>query len=177
VLLAVQATVAAVVLDVLVARARGRPASFAAAVRRLARRPAPAATYLLGSSAIALLLTSFWLAPVGLVLLSRWCVSFAASSVEGLGPRPAFARSSSLTHTRRLKSTLLALLLLYSATLCGPVVGGLLLLATGWPVAVCNIVAAACTALLVPVPTIGIGLLFYDLRHEHSTAAAPARRG
>jgi len=38
---------------------------------------------------------------------------------------------------------------------------------------VCNVVVAACTALLVPVPTIGIGLLLYDLRHEHEHASSP----
>ena len=170
-----QACVVAVVLDVLSARARGNRPSFAAAVGRLAQHRAPVVTYLLGSGALTLLLSSFWLAPVGLVLLSLWSVSFVASSVEGLGTRQAFARSTALTRTRRLKSTLLALVLLCVATLCGPVVGGLLLLGTGWPVAVCNVVAAACTALLVPVPTIGIGLLFYDLRHEygHERASSP----
>ena len=177
VLLAVQAGVAAVVLDVLAGEVRGARPSFGAALRRVARRPAPALTYLLGSGVLTLLFSSFWLAPAGLVLLSLWCVSVAASSAEDLGPRAAFARSSELTHTRRLKSTALALVLLYSATLCGPVVGGLLLLGTGWPVAVCNVIAAAVTALLVPVPTIGIGLLFYDLRHEHKDAPIPAGRG
>jgi hypothetical protein len=177
VLFVVQAGVAAVVLDVLGARARGSTASFGAAVGRLTGRPAPALTYLVGSGALTLLFSSFWLAPAGLLLLSLWCVSFVASSVEGLGVREALARSAALTRARRLKSTLLALVLLCTATLCGPVVGGLLLLGTGWPVAVCNVVAAACTALLVPVPTIGIGLLFYDLRHEHRRAVVPAGRG
>ena len=177
VLFVVQAGVVTVVLDLLGQRARAVRPSWTAAARRLVRRPAPAVTYLLGAGAVTLLFSSFWLAPVGLVLLSLWCVSFAASSLERLGPRAAFARSAALTRTRRLKSTMLALVLLYSATLCGPVVGGLLLLLTGWPVAVCNVVAAACTALLVPVPTIGIGLLFYDLRHEHDAAEMTAVRG
>ncbi|NUO33793.1 MAG: hypothetical protein HOQ27_01780 [Dermatophilaceae bacterium] len=66
---------------------------------------------------------------------------------------------------------------LYSAPRCGPVVGGLLLLVTGWPVAVRNVVAAPCSALLVPVPTIGIGLLFNDLRHEQMDAAIAGARG
>jgi hypothetical protein len=173
----VQAGAITVVLDVLGHRAGGSRASLPQAVRRLVRRPAPATTYLIGSMALTLLFSSFWLAPAGLALLSLWCVSFAASSLEGLEPRDAFSRSVSLTRERRLKSTLLALVLLYSATLCGPVVGGLLLLVTGWPLAVCNLVAAACTALLVPVPTIGIGLLFYDLRHEQMAASKPAVRG
>ncbi|MHA3836129.1 hypothetical protein ACXR8F_10460 [Terrabacter sp. AAH1] len=177
VLFVVQAVVVTVVLDLLAQRARAVQPSVTAALRRLVERPAPAVTYLLGAGAVTVLFSSFWLAPVGLVLLSLWCVSFAASSIEGLGPRAAFARSAALTRTRRLKSTMLALVLLYSATLCGPVVGGLLLLVTGWPVALCNVVAAACTALLVPVPTIGIGLLFFDLRREHSAAEMTAVRG
>jgi hypothetical protein len=177
VLFVVQAGVVTVVLDLLAQRARAVQPSVTAAVGRLVRRPAPAVTYLLGAAALTLLFSSFWLAPAGLVLLSLWCVSFAASSLEGLAPRAAFARSAALTRARRLKSTLLALVLLYSATLCGPVVGGLLLLVTGWPVALCNVVAAACTALLVPVPTIGIGLLFYDLRHEHGAVATTVARG
>ena len=177
VLLVVQACCVAVVLDVLGSAASGHRGSVRAAARRLVHRPTPAVVYLLGSAALSVLFSSFWLAPFGLVLLSLWCVSFVASSREGLGVRESFARSRDLTHTRRVKSTLLAVVLLYSATLCGPVVGGLLLLVTGWPVAVCNLVAAACTALLVPIPTVGVGLLFYDLRHESASGRTRSRRG
>ena len=156
----VQACCAALVLDVLGSEASGHGVSVRDAGRRLVRRPAPAVVYLI----------------FGLVLLSLWCVSFVAASQEDLGVRDSFARSRDLTRTRRLKSTLLALVLLYSATLCGPVVGGLLLLLTSWPVAVCNTVAAACTALLVPIPTIGVGLLFYDLRQESAAGAVATGR-
>jgi hypothetical protein len=178
ILFVVQACCVAVVLHMLDATAQGRSVSAFEGARRVARRPNTAAVYVLGSATLSLLFSSFWLAPVGLVLLSLWCVSFVAASQEGLGVRDSFARSQALTRTRRLKSTLLALVLLYSATLCGPFVGGLLLLVTGWPVALCNAVAAAFTALLVPVPTIGIGLLFYDLRHESgATASVDPQRG
>ena len=175
-LFVVQACCVAVVLDVLGAAAQGRSLSVLEGARRLVERPTAALVYVLGSAALSVLFSSFWLAPLGLLLLSLWCVSFVAASQEGLGVRDSFARSQDLTRTRRLKSTLLAVVLLYSATLCGPFVGGLLLLVTGWPVALCNAVAAAFTALLVPIPTIGMGLLFYDLRHESRATASTGRR-
>jgi MFS family permease len=117
---------------------------------------------------LTVLFSTFWLVPVALVLLSAWGVSFVASSVEGTGVRASLRRSQELTRTRRTKSAMLVLVLLLLASTSGPVVGGLLLLVTGWPVATVNAIAALVTALLVPVPTIGIGLLFYDLRHEES---------
>ena len=66
-------------------------------------------------------------------------------------------------------------MLLLVAVQCGPVAGALLLLGTGWPVAICNAVAAAITALFVPIPTIGMALLFFDLRQELAMESAAVR--
>lgn len=161
-----QAVAVTVVIDVLGSRATGGPRGVRAALARLGRDPAPALTFLLATSVVVALAVTLVLLPLALYLTARWAVSFAAATVEGLGVRDALRRSDELTRGRRWRVGIIAATLLVLGLTSGPVVGGLLLLVTGWPTGVVNAIGGVVSAVALMVPAVGMGLLFLDLRRR-----------
>lgn len=168
----VQAVCVAVILELVQQLAEQRPVRLREAVGNVRHHRTPVYTYLAAAALITLTFSSFWLIPVSLILLSIWSVSFVAAGVEDLPLRRALARSRELTSRRRLKSTLLALTLLFVSGVSGPILAGVLVLATDWPVWVDDLCSAVVTAIVVPAAIVGMTLLFFDLRHQ-ATAGEP----
>ena len=65
-----------------------------------------------------------------------------------------------------MKSAIVALLLVLTAAGIGPFVSGVLLLLTGWPIWIEDLIGGLLTAVVIPAAVIGLGLLFFDLRHR-----------
>ena len=116
---------------------------------------------------VTLLASTWWLLPVALYLLARWAVALPATELEDEGVRQGLRRSSQITQGHRLRAALLGGFLVWLAFSLPASVGAIVLLITGWPFWATNLVALVIAAVLVPVATIGLTLLYYDLRHRH----------
>jgi len=146
------------------------------------RRPAGAigffVTYVVGVISFGALL----LLPVGLWLIARWAVAGPTSVMEECGVREGFARSTRLTKGHRWRTLTLTVVLRYVAESLGPIVGAILLLATGLSFTVTNVIAGIVIAILLPISAMGMALQYYDLRQREqeqsaATANAPTLEG
>jgi hypothetical protein len=115
---------------------------------------------------VTLLASTWWLLPVALWLLSRWTVAMPATELEDQGVRAGLRRSGELTKGRRIRSMLLGGFLVWLAFSLPSGVGAVVLLLTGWPFWVTNLVSIVVAAVLVPASSIGLTLLYYDLRQR-----------
>ncbi|MBI1352261.1 MAG: hypothetical protein GC156_14235 [Actinomycetales bacterium] len=135
------------------------------------RHPAAAIVQMLLLGASAVLISSLWLLPLALLVIAVWSVTMPAAVIEDLGVRAAFGRSRRITRGRRWRSVALSTLLVWVGFTAPNLVGGLLLLITGWPFWVTNLVAILAGAVLIPFSAIGLTLQFYDFRHEWAEAS------
>ena len=104
--------------------------------------------------------------PVALLLIAFWAVAMPAAVIEGLGVVPAFRRSARLTKGRRWRAVFLSALLVWIGFSLPGALGGILLLLTGWPFWMSNVVAIVAGSVLLPVAAIGLTLQYYDFRQE-----------
>jgi len=146
--------------------ARGHEVTGWGAIALTVRRPSGAFVQLLLFAAVTLLATSLWLLPLAVLLISLYAVAMPAAVIEDLGVRAAFRRSRMLTRGRRWRALLLSVVLVWIGFSLPGVVGGILLLLTGWPFWVTNVVSILVGAFLLPVSAIGLTLQFYDFRQE-----------
>jgi hypothetical protein len=110
---------------------------------------------------------------VALALLFAWCVAPSAAAFESLRPRQAAARSWRLTRGRRWRVAAVTLLTFVVATVPGPLVGTLLLVATGASFALVNLIAGIFGALLVPWLGSVICALYFELSGDPVAWGAP----
>ncbi|KYH43700.1 hypothetical protein [Branchiibius sp. NY16-3462-2] len=162
----IDAVCAAVVLDLLEQRRDGRTADLRAAAIEAKAHRTPVYVFLVTVLLVGTAFITFWLAPVALVMLTLWSVAMAASAQEERPLRAAFRRSAALVRTRPVKSAIVALLLVLTAAGIGPFVSGVLLLLTGWPIWIEDLIGGLMTAVVMPAAVIGLGLLFFDLRRR-----------
>jgi len=120
---------------------------------------------------VTALASSLLLLPVALALISFFAVAMPAAVVEGLGFVAAFTRSARLTHGRHWRAIFLSVLLVWIGFSVPGIVGGLLLLITGWPFWITNTVVIVLSAVLLPLSAIGLTLQFYDFRQEEARDA------
>lgn len=146
--------------------ARGDAARPWEAIAASVRRPSAAIVQLLVYAVATVLASSLLLLPVALWLISLWAVAMPAAAIEGLGVRAALRRSRCLTNGRRWRAVLLSALLVWIGFSLPGAIGGILLLMTGWPFWVTNLVSIAATSVLLPFSAIGLTLQFYDFRSE-----------
>lgn len=128
------------------------------------RRPGVPVTVALQWLVPVLLTATLLLLPLGLWLAARWAVAFPAAAFDDLRPGRALHRSAELTRGHRWRSLALTGLALLGATWTGPVVGALVLLLTRSPFWAANLVAAAVTAVLLPMLGAVVTLQYLDLR-------------
>jgi hypothetical protein len=145
------------------------------AIRRVLAHPGGWLAALSVYLVVAGLAVSFWLLPVGLYLMARWGVALPATALEDRGVRNGLRTSARLTKGRRVRTALMLLFLVWLGFALPNGVGAVLLLLTGWPFWVTNVVSIVLSALLVTVAAVGLTLLYYDLRRRaaDSTSAAP----
>ncbi|MFN8158953.1 MAG: hypothetical protein U0R68_16160 [Candidatus Nanopelagicales bacterium] len=113
---------------------------------------------------VTLLATTWWLLPVALFLLARWAVALPATELEDKGVRNGLRRSAQLTKGHRIRSMLVGGFLVWLAFSLPNGVGAVVLLLTGWPFFVSDLISVVVAAVLVPAASIGLTLLYYDLR-------------
>ena len=111
-------------------------------------------------SVIAVLLLSIVLAPVGIYLLSRWCV-MAPAALETDHP---LRRSSELSRGRRVRCGALATLLTTIALVVPALVATLVLIFTDWSFLFVNVIAGVVTAFVTPLNAVAMALLHGDLQ-------------
>ena len=111
---------------------------------------------------MTLLSLSVFLIPIAVVLAARWASSCPApSSRPGRACKPLH-RSGVLVRRRVLKVLFLVVGSALLVLLSGPVVGGLLLIATGASFALINGVAGVIYALTMPLAGITTIYVYYD---------------
>jgi hypothetical protein len=130
------------------------------------RRPSGALVQLLLFLAVTVLASSLLGLPVALFLIALWAVAMPAAGIEGLRVGPALRRSAGLTKGRRWRAVALSALLVWIGFSLPGALGGILLLVTGWPFWMSNVVAIVTGAALLPFAAIGLTLQFYDFRQE-----------
>ncbi len=136
------------------------------AIALAVRRPSGALAQLALYVVVTVLASSLVLLPLALLLVSMWAVTMPAAVIEDLGFVAAFRRSRALTRGRRWRAVFLSSLLVWIGFILPGLVGGVLLLVTGWPSWTSNAAAIVASAVLLPVSAIGLTLQFYDFRHE-----------
>ncbi len=123
---------------------------------------------------VTLLTLSIFLIPIAIVLAARWALFVPVAELETRQGLEALHRSGALARRRVLKVLLLVVGSTVFVLLIGPVIGGLLLLATGASFALINGVAGVIYALTMPLAGITTIYVYYDaLTREHLAQLAP----
>ena len=126
--------------------------------------------------AVSLFASTWWLLPIALWLLAMWAVALPATELEDQGVRAGLRSSVRLTKGRRIRSMMLGGVLVWLGFSLPQGVGAIVLLLTGWPFWVTNLISVVAAAILVPVTAVGLTLLYYDLRcRAAQRAAEPVR--
>ncbi len=172
-LLPVVAMAMATTVEIVDAMARGDEIDSLTALRRVLVHPGGWGVAIGVYIVVTLLATTWWLLPVALVLLSRWAVALPATELEDQGVRRGLGRSASLTKGRRIRSMLVGGFLVWLAFSLPDGVGAVVLLVTGWPFFVSDVISVVVAAFLIPAASIGLTLLYYDLR-ARQTEPEPA---
>jgi hypothetical protein len=165
-LLPVVAMAMATTVEIVDAMARHSEIDARTAFRRVLVHPGGWVVAMSVYIVVTLLATTWWLLPVALWLLSRWTVAMPATELEDKGVRAGLRSSGVLTKGSRIRSMLLGGFLVWLAFSLPSGVGAIVLLLTGWPFWVTNLVSIVVAAVLVPAASIGLTLLYYDLRRR-----------
>ena len=178
-LLPVVAMAMATTVEIVDAMAHGSEIDSLTAFRRVLVHPGGWGVAIGVYVVVTLLATTWWLLPVALLLLARWAVAMPATELEDEGVRKGLRRSAELTKGHRIRSMLVGGLLVWLAFSLPDGVGAVVLLVTGWPFFVSDLISVVIAAFLVPAASIGLTLLYYDLRArrtqpEPSTEPIPA---
>ena len=139
-----------------------------AAIALAVRRPAGAVVQFVLLLVVTILASSLLGLPVALLLIAFWAVAMPAAVIEGLGVVAAFRRSARLTKGRRWRAVFLSTLLVWIGFSLPGALGGILLLLTGWPFWMSNVVAILAGSVLLPFSAIGLTLQYYDFRQEEA---------
>jgi Membrane domain of glycerophosphoryl diester phosphodiesterase len=166
-LLPVVAFAMATTVEIVDALAQGREISGPTAFQRVLVHPGGWVVAIIAYLVVSLLAATWWLLPVALYLLARWAVALPATELEDEGVRAGLRRSSQITKGHRMRAALLGGFLVWLAFSLPASIGAIVLLITGWPFWATNLIALVIAAVLVPAATIGLTLLYYDLRIRH----------
>jgi hypothetical protein len=166
-LLPVVAFAMATTVEIVDALAHSTEISGPTAFQRVLVHPGGWVVAIIAYVVVSLLASTWWLLPVALYLLARWAVALPATELEDEGVRTGLRRSSQITKGHRLRAALLGGFLVWVAFSLPASVGAVILLLTGWPFWATNLIALVIAAVLVPIATIGLTLLYYDLRSRH----------
>ena len=167
-LLPVVAMAMATTVEIVDAMARHSEIDARTAFRRVLVHPGGWVVAISVYIVVTLLASTWWLLPVALWLMSRWTVAMPATELDDAGVRAGLRSSGRLTKGRRIRSMLLGGFLVWLAFSLPSGVGAIVLLVTGWPFWVTNLVSIVVAAVLVPASSIGLTLLYYDLRQRQA---------
>lgn len=146
--------------------ARGRQGTPWQAIVDAVRKPSGALVQLALYVAVTALASSLLGLPIALLMIAFFAVAMPAAVIEETGFVGAFRRSLTLTRGRRWRAVFLSALLVWIGFSLPGLLGGLLLLITGWPFWITNVVTIVVSAILLPFSAVGLTLQFYDFRQE-----------
>jgi hypothetical protein len=118
--------------------------------------------FLVSAAVVGVLAVTVVLSLVALVLAVLFALFVPVITYDGLPAVRALRRSASLVRHRVVKTAALLAASIVLAGIVGPVFGTVLILVTGAPFAVVNIVAGITFALLMPYVGLMVGYLYFD---------------
>ena len=119
---------------------------------------------LIAAILVSLLAGSLFLIPVAVWLAGCWALIVPAIELEGASAIGALRRSGRLVRRRWLKVSSLIVAGGAMAILAGPVVGALLILGTGAPFWLVNVIAGVIYAVTMPFVAITTAYVYFDAR-------------
>ena len=130
--------------------------------------------FLIASVLVGLLSLTVVLTPVALVVIVLAALFVPVIAFEGASALASLRRSAALVRIQILKTVVLLAGSLLLAGIVGPILGTLLILVTGLPFPVANVVAGVTYAVLMPYVGLTMAYLYFDARVRSELAAAEA---
>jgi hypothetical protein len=121
----------------------------------------------LAAIVVSLLASSIYLSPLAIWLAGRWALIAPAIELEELRALPGLRRSRRLVRGKWFKVTSLIVVGAVLAFVIGPLVGVALILTTGAPFWLVNLVAGIIYALTMPLVAITTVYVYFDRRVEY----------
>ena len=132
--------------------------------------------FLVASTLVGLLSATVVLSPFALAVVLLSALFVPVIAFEGSAALTSLRRSAALVRQQVLKTAVLLAGSILLAAAVGPILGTILILVTGAPLAVANIVAGVTFALVMPYVALTMGYLYFDARVRselaHDDAAA-----
>ncbi|HEY7398388.1 MAG TPA: hypothetical protein VH538_08805 [Gaiellaceae bacterium] len=154
----------------------GRPVGMLRAYRLALDRVGPLLRALvIAVPVVALLTLSLYLIPIAVVFAVRWALFVPCAELGGAGGYAALRRSAALVSRRWPTVLSLVVVTAFVVLLSGPVLGGVLLLATGASFALVNAVAGLVYALAMPLVGITTTYVYFDVVTREHLAPAEQR--
>ena len=132
--------------------------------------------FLLASVAVGILSVTVVLAPLAVVVIFLAALFAPVIAFEGASALGSLRRSAQLVRVQRLKTIVLLTSSILLAGVVGPILGTLLILVTGLPFPVANVVSGVTYAVLMPYVGLTMAYLYFDARVRSELAAATADR-
>jgi hypothetical protein len=117
--------------------------------------------------AVSLLASSIFLLPIAVWLAGRWALIAPAIELERVGALAALRRSGELVRKRWLKVASQIVAGGALALVTGPLVGALLILGTGAPLWLVNVIAGAIYVVAMPFVAVTTAYVYFDARVRH----------
>ena len=144
---------------------RGTEVSVRRAYRlALARWRALLGAFLIASVLVGLLSLTVVLSPIALVVITLSALFVPVIAFEGQPALRSLRRSSALVRVQILKTVVLLASSILLAGIVGPILGTLLILVTGAPFPIANIIAGVTYAVLMPYVGLTMAYLYFDAR-------------
>jgi len=116
------------------------------------------------SLVVSLLASSFFLIPIAIWLAGRWCLIAPVIELEGVGALTGLRRSGRLVQGRWLKVASLIVVGGGLALVAGPLIGAVLILVTGAPFWLVNVVSGVIYAVTMPFVAVTSVYVYFDAR-------------
>jgi len=143
----------------------GRPTGVVHAYRLAADIVVPLLVALVAASlVVSLLASSFFLIPIAIWLAGRWCLIAPVIELESVGALTGLRRSGRLVQGRWLKVASLIVVGGGLALVAGPLIGAVLILVTGAPFWLVNVVSGVIYAVTMPFVAVTSVYVYFDAR-------------
>lgn len=126
--------------------------------------------FLIASVLLGLLGVTVVLSPVAVVLIVLFALYVPVIAFEGAAAVGSLRRSAALVRHQIIKTAILLATSIALAGLVGPLLGTILILVTGAPFSVANIVAGVTYAVLMPYVGLTMAYLYFDARVRSNLA-------
>ena len=130
--------------------------------------------FLVASVVVGTLSLTVVLAPLAVVVIFLAALFAPVIAFEGASALGSLRRSAALVRVQRLKTVVLLTSSILLAGIVGPILGTLLILVTGLPFPVANVVSGVTYAVLMPYVGLTMAYLYFDARVRSELAGGEA---